>query len=207
MFFPGSWGAGAWAHCCFHCRRLAEFSLVHGVAVGLTWFVVYPLQGVALGIDLDNAILVMPVLLFLPAIVKALAAWMYGWWSVLYILPTAIVQHLILGGTLDGNDIVLLFLYLTVFPFVKSWLELFGLDFSTSRRLHTWRSLLMIMVASSVLLAGSFVLLDRPEISLAGAILFVMLCVTGEVMGAAVVLLTLLVLFRAKRRLDTRFAG
>ena len=207
MFLPGSRSAGAWLHCCLHCRRLAEFSLAHGAAVGLTWFVVYPLQGVVLGADLDEASLLMPALLFLPTIVKTLAAWMYGWWAVLYILPTAIAQHLLLGLSLDGSDLVVLFLYLAVVPLVKSWLEQLGLDFSASRHLHTWRSLMMIMVASSAVLAGTFVVLHRPDSSLVEAILFVSLCITGDIMGAAFVMLSFLALFRAKERFDARFAG
>lgn len=180
---------------------------MHGAAVALTWFVAYPLQGAVLGDDLDDAVLVIPALLFLPSIVKALAAWMYGWWSVVYIMPTALAQHLILGRSLDAVDLVLLTLYLVVVPLVKGWFELLGFNFSVSRHLHTWRSLVIIMVTSSVLFASSFVLLDRPDISLIEAILFVLLCVTGDVTGAAVVLLSLIFIFRAKDRFDARLAG
>lgn len=207
MLVGGSWGMGAWAHCCSHCRRVAEFSFLHGAAVGLTWFGTYPAQGAVLGAHLEGANFIVPVLLFLPAIIKTLAAWMYGWWAVLYILPTALFQHAFLGLSFDGGQLVMLMVYLVIAPLVKSSLELFGFDFATSRESHSWRSLLSIMVVASVATAGTFVVLDGRFTSLPEVMAFVLLWVVGDLAGAALVLLSLILVFRAKDRFQALLVG
>ena len=186
-------GWSGWAD---HCKRICEFTLLHGAAVFVTWFVIYPLQSAVLGTRLTEALFLVPVLLFLPTVIKALAAWMYGWWAVLYILPTALVQHLMLDLPLDATQLSKLVVYLVSAPLVRSCLANMGLDINASRGLHTWRFLIFIVLLSSIMLAAAFLILYAPNLSIREAGLFLALFVLGDIAGSAFVLLILVLVFR-----------
>ena len=181
-------------------RRTVEFSLLHGAAVGLTWFVIYPVQGAVVGPQLADALFLIPVLLFLPAVIKALAAWMYGWWATIYILPTALWQHLLLGFSWRETDVLLIALYVSVAPLARSCLRLAGLNLGSSGHLRTWRSMFAMMVISSIVLASAYLLIHQDQILFYDAVLFIILCVLGDAAGAALVLLLFVAFFRARDR-------
>ncbi len=201
MSFLALLEAREWQAVKAHIRRLIEFSVLHGAAVVMTLFVSYPVQEFLIRDGLDQALFMTPALLFFPAVVKALAAWMYGWWAVLYILPTSVVLHkFFLGNLIEWNHLAIVTIYLTAAPAVKLCLEQFGLDFETSRELHTWRSLFVIMVFSSVVTASSILVLIGDPNSILEGVLFALLFVLGDATGAMIFLLSFLVYFRLRER-------
>ena len=101
----------------------------------LAWIVIVPLQGLAVGDLLPGASLHAPAYLFFPAVVKALAAWMYCWWSVLYTWPTVLIQHLGWDATMEWSQLVELTLYLTSAPLTICFLEYLGLNRTTAKGL------------------------------------------------------------------------
>lgn len=183
-----------------HFRRTIEFSLLHGAAVGLTWFVVHPVQGAVMGAEVAGALFLMPVLLFLPAVIKALAAWMYGWWAAIYILPTALLQHLLLGLPWREADLLLIGLYVSVAPLARSCLRLVGPNVGPPSHLRTWRSMFAMMVMSSIVLASAYLLVYQTHVLFYEALLFIVLCILGDATGAALVLLLFVAFFRARDR-------
>lgn len=181
-------------------RRTIEFSVLHGAAVGLTWFIIHPVQGAMIDAEAAGALVLIPVLLFLPAIIKTLAAWMYGWWAAIYILPTALWQHLLLGLSWRATDLLLIGLYVSVAPLARSCLHLVGLNQRPPSHLRTWRSMFAMMVISSVILASAYLLIYEGQVLLQEALLFIVLCVLGDAAGAALVLILFVAFFRAKDR-------
>lgn len=200
------WTRMGWTNCADHCRRTCEFTVLHGAAVILTWFVVVPLQSALLGGWLGDKLFLVPALLFLPTVIKALAAWMYGWWAVLYIMPTALLQFAIVGHSFDLMQLMKLAAYLISAPVVRSCLARIGLDPSKCRTLHTWRFLIVIVVLSSVMLAAVFLILYAQNLSLQEAGLFLGLFVLGDLAGSAFVLIALVFAVRFKER-RLRIAG
>ena len=194
----GYWVRRAGAGWADHIRRTCEFTAIHGAAIVLTWFVIYPVQSAVQGRWLADSLFVVPVLLFLPAVIKALAAWMYGWWAMLYILPTALLQHLLLDLPIDLAQLSKLSVYLVSAPLVRSALVGLGLQFAGSRGPHSWRCLIIIVLLSSMMLAGMFLLLYGADASVGEAGLFVTLFLFGDIAGSAFVLVLLLVIFRVK---------
>ncbi len=187
--------------CRDHCRRVLEFSLLHGLAVGLTWLVIFPVQSALLGGSLTETLALMPVLLFLPAVIKALAAWMYGWWAVIYVMPTALAQHVILGGILDWAGLVTLTIYLSAASIVISVMKLMEPDFAIRRRFHAWRLLILITFLASILQAIIIQLPYLVDMTITEFFIFLSMSVVGDVAGGTLTLLALLALFRMKERL------
>ena len=184
-----------------HVRRLTEFSVLHGIAIAITVFVSYPVQRFLIQDGLDETLFLTPALLFFPAIIKALAAWMYGWWAVLYILPTSLIlHHYFLGNLVEWNHLAIVATYATTAPAVKLCLEQFGLDFARSRELHTWKSLVVIMTISSVVTASSILAFVGDPSSASEAVLFALLFVMGDVIGAVLLLFSLLFYFRLREK-------
>ena len=183
-----------------HIQRTWEFSILHGAAVALTLLVVLPIQKLALGDLYADAPMALPALLFLPAIVKALAAWMYRWWAILYILPTALVQHLFAGFSLDWGHVLELSVYLVSAPLVIGVLGLLGLNCRLCQRLNSWRVLLCIVVVSSAILASFRLVFHYPEIAFGEGGLFLSLSVASDLAGSLLVLSVLMAFFRARER-------
>ena len=195
MWYRVRLGGVSWVD---HFRHTCEFTAIHGAAVLLTWFVIYPLQSAVLGRWLTDTLFLVPVLLFLPTVIKALAAWMYGWWSILYILPTTLIQHLVLDLPMDLAQFSKLSIYLVSAPLVRSALLGLGLKVGASRSLHSWRCLVMIVLLSSMMLAGMFRLLYGADASVGEAGLFLALFLFGDIAGSAFILVLLILVFRIK---------
>ena len=183
-----------------HFRRMLEYSLLHGIAVGLTWYVIYPIQDRLVSEWFREAVFPVPVLFFLPAIIKALAAWMYGWWAILYILPTALLQHVLLDIAWDASGLMMMALYVSVAPIFGSLLRLADPKTPATRHLQTWRSLFAMVIMSSIAIASAYVLVYRIDAQFDAALLFVLLIVFGDALAAAVLLFMLIVFFRARER-------
>lgn len=184
-----------------HGRRILEFSIFHGAAIMLTWLVVAPLQGFAADDLLSNTQLHAPLSLFFVAIVKALAAWMYRWWAVLYIMPTAFIQHFGWGATVEWSQLAELTLYLTSAPLAICFLEFLGLNLKSSRGLHSLRSLLCVVVISSGILWSCCLFACNPHASWPDISLLTTLFVATDVIGSIAVLFALIAVFRFQERI------
>lgn len=181
-----------------HVRRTVEFCALHGAAVLLTWALVYPAQQALLGESLRSSVFFVPVLLFLPAVVKALATWMYAWWAAVYIFPTALLQHVMLGFGWSAQHLLLLLAYLITPPLVRSLLHFVGLDMRPGSHLKSWRSMFAIMLMSSIAIGSALILILGVDLSFVQALIFIGLVALGDAAGATVVLLSLILFFRRR---------
>ncbi len=204
MNFSGFGCAYWWCANRGHLRRTLEFSLLHGVAVILTWYVIYPVQTALVGDNFNDAISIVPILLFLPAVVKAIAAWMHGWWAVIYIFPTATLQPFIMGAQIDAAILLKLSVYLLSAPIIRNCLILLSVVAGAKyRSLRTWRSLVVIVILSSFAAGSCFSFIGRDDVILTELVLFVFLFLLGDVAGAFAVLAALALFFRIRRRIRT----
>lgn len=181
-----------------HIRRTVEFSALHGAAVWLTWSFIYPAQQALLGESPHAIVFFAPALLFLPAAIKALATWMYAWWAAIYILPTAMLQHMILGFGWDGQHLLVLLVYLIMPPLMRNLLQLAGLKSGRASALKSWRSMFAILLMSSIATAGALILVHETSLPLSQTLAFIGLVLVGDTAGAAIILLLLIVYFRQR---------
>lgn len=183
-----------------HAKHVVEFSFAHGLAVYITWFAVYPLQEAAIGAALQDIVFYMPALLFLPTVAKALAAWMYGWWAIVYIAPTAVLQHMILDLSFEPRNLIMLFLYLSVAPAVRAILKFSGFDLSSTPNAPLWRRLVVVILLSSTLLSASVLWVYQIDVPFGEAAIFMSMFVLGDVAGTLLALFGLIVFFRFQDR-------
>jgi hypothetical protein len=88
--------------------------------------------------------------------VRVLAAWLYGWRSVLYLLPGVAIGHVYLyGWTIDARLGLGWIVGLSCAPLAFSVLAAAGADFRLSRRrrLH-WRDVVLVGAVASVFNSG-----------------------------------------------------
>lgn len=137
-------------------------------------------------------------LVFLPHGVRVLAAWLYGWRSVLYLAPGVIVGHYYLYGThLDAGLVGGWIAGLACAPLAFTLLRVAGLDLRPSRRRRRthWRDILLVGGVASVFNSGFSGLAYGNDLATMSA-RFV-----GDIMGTLVCLLLLMAAFRLRDRL------
>lgn len=170
----------------------AVITLAFVAAFAVTFGLLMPVQQ-AIVPELDS----FAALVFLPHGVRVIAAWLYGWRSLLFLAPGAIVTHAYLFG-IDGFDLhhtlaMSFGLFCAAFSF---WLlSLVGMDF----RLHASRAVNW----RDVMLAGTIAAL----LNMIGATYFFGLdpastgaYFIGDVVGMFVALVILMLIFRLLRR-------
>lgn len=180
-----------------HVVRTLEFSVLHGTAVLVTWLLVQPTQDAILHTHF-GVLAQTPLLIFLPGLIKALAAWMYGWWSLLYIFPTALVQHLWLGLPLDLSHLSLLVVYVSAAPTVITLAGALGWNAREARHYRAWWAILGVVLCSALVMSAAVSLQNSATWDRFQVIWFVAGFVVGDLVGAFVGLLSFLIVFRLR---------
>lgn len=173
---------------------------MHGVAIAITCLVAFPIQIAAIGGPSHDNIAFVVVFPFFPAVVQALAAVMYHWWAVLYLTPTTLAYHLIVGLQPDLAHFLSLMMCVASVPMVISCMQWGGYDFSQCRKLHNWRCLVGLVALSSLLSASCALLVAGALPSPGGVLSFLTLFAASRVLGAALFLLFMIVCFRLLER-------
>jgi arginine exporter protein ArgO len=137
-------------------------------------------------------------LVFLPHGVRVVAAWLYGWRSLLFLAPGAILTHSYLYGSAGFSADYMMAVFFGVFCAALSFwfFALLGMDF----RLHksnrvNWRDIMLAGGAASVLNSVGTKLFFNNDIATASARFL------GDVTGMIVSMFILMLIFRVLRRI------
>ena len=136
-------------------------------------------------------------LIFLPHGVRVVAAWLYGWRSLPFLAPGAILTHSYLYGTAGFSVDYMMAVFFGVFCAALSFwfFALLGMDFRVhkSKRVN-WRDVMLAGVVASVLNSFGTSVLYYNDLPTASA-RFV-----GDVTGMIVSMFILMLIFRLLRR-------
>ena len=140
-------------------------------------------------------------LVFLPHGVRVVAAWLYGWRSLLFLAPGAILTHSYLYGSAGFSADYMMAVFFGVFCAALSFwfFALLGMDF----RLHksnrvNWRDIMLAGGAASVLNSVGTKLFFNNDIATASARFL------GDVIGMIVSMFILMLIFRVLRRVRSQ---
>ena len=186
-----------------HSRRIIEFSLLHSGAILLTMLVSYYMELIVLTRDLAHVFLTMPFFFFFPALIKALAAWMYGWFAVIYIFPTTYIQYILAEVEFTPLSSLLFISYLISAPLVMTCRKHIVENIWRVRFKDDWRQFLVLTLLSSVLVGQTWVFVMIPNASIFEVASVTALLVIGDVFCAVLGLLILIMFFRIRDRLDS----
>jgi hypothetical protein len=163
------------------------------LAFVVTFAVVMPVQDALLPLFGNFA-----SLLFLPHGVRVIAAWLYGWRSLVFLLPGAVLSHSYLYGSagfsLDYMIAVFSGVICAAFSF---WLFAgFGLDFRFTNRNHVhWRDVMLVGAVSSIINSVGTTVFFGNDLATAAARFI------GDVTGMVVSIFILMLIFRALRQI------
>lgn len=181
-----------------HQQRLVTLSFLYLIGHAFSVHVVYPLQIQILGEQWIPVYLV-----FLPHAVRVLGAWLYGWTSVLYILPGVILRVLLwppLGSGLES--VVLHGIAMLTAPLsfqLLCWWQ--GLSGPRGRRQMTWRSIMLAGLMSAGLNAATVFLVVGYAQPLSDRFSAMAIVAMGNMLGVLLSLFILLLGFRLFERL------
>lgn len=157
----------------------------------LTFTVVMPVQDAVLPAFENYA-----CLLFLPHGVRVVSAWLYGWRSLIFLAPGAVLSHSYLYGSAGFSLDYMVAVFFGVFCAALSFwfFALCGMDF----RLHksrnvNWRDVMLTGVFASILNALGTKIFYGTNFASASAYLL------GDVTGMIVSMLMLMMIFRIVR--------
>lgn len=167
---------------------------VSGVYVFFHWLnyaLFYPLQALMVReIDL------LATLIFLPHGVKILAAWIFGWRALVYLLP-ALVWRIVDGGTINMPRVefaVMATFLMASAPLAFSVMRAFGIDVIGDRALAmNWRVVLFVGLVSSVMNAIAIHLIAFSDLPAQQHLSGMLRVMVGDMVGL-LVLLTVLML-------------
>lgn len=169
-------------------------SSAYFLAFATTFAVVMPVQDAVLPAFGNYA-----SLLFLPHGVRVIAAWMYGWRSILFLAPGAILTHSYLYGSAGFSlDYMVAVFSGVVCAALGFWLfARLGLDFRIDRSDRVnWRDVMLVGAAASIVNSvGTKIFFDN-DLATASARL------VGDVTGMVASIVILMLMFRAARRLN-----
>lgn len=161
------------------------------LAFFLTFAVVMPVQDAVLPAFGNYA-----SLLFLPHGVRVVSAWLYGWRSLIFLAPGAVLSHSYLYGSAGFSLDYMVAVFFGVFCAALSFwfFALCGMDF----RLHksrnvNWRDVMLTGVFASILNSLGTKVFFGNDVPTASARFF------GDVTGMIVSMLMLMMIFRIVR--------
>ncbi len=167
-------------------------SCAYILAFATTFSVVMPVQDAVLPAFGNYA-----SLLFLPHGVRVVAAWLYGWRSLIFLAPGAILTHSYLYGSagFSVDYMIAVFSGVCCAAFGFWFFALLGMDF----RLHrsgtvNWRDVMLAGGAASILNSVGTKLFFDNDIPTASARFL------GDVTGMIVSMFVLMMIFRVLRR-------
>ena len=136
-------------------------------------------------------------LIFLPHGVRVVAAWLYGWRSLPFLAPGAILTHSYLYGTAGFSVDYMMAVFFGVFCAALSFwfFAWFGMDFRLhkSKRVN-WRDVMLAGVVASILNSIGTAVFFENDLPTASARFL------GDVIGMVVSIVILMMIFRWLRR-------
>ena len=188
-----------------HIRITFGVSIITIFAMGFVTEIVLPLQGAIFPNLGTLAALIMPI-----HGIRVLCAWMYGWWSVIYLfvsnIATALFYWLIASNAphieFTYERLIAWALVSVVAIISLRVVNLAGLEItSITERIDnkTWRQLILIAVISSVLNSLGHTFIFSGQFVAVGERNAILSYIIGDTLGTVVCFAVLIVLFRFVR--------
>ena len=188
-----------------HIRITFGVSILTIFAMGFVTEIVLPLQGAIFPKLGTLAALIMPI-----HGIRVLCAWMYGWWSVIYLfvsnIATALFYWLIASNAPHievTSERLMAWALVSVVAIISfSALTLTGLEItSTKEKVNnkTWRQLILVAIISSVLNSLGHTFIFSGQFVVVGERNAILTYIIGDTLGTVVCFAVLIVLFRFVR--------
>ena len=188
-----------------HIRITFGVSIITIFAMGFVTEIVLPLQGAIFPNLGTLAALIMPI-----HGIRVLCAWMFGWWSVIYLfvsnIATALFYWLIAS---NAPHIEFTFERLMAWALVSvvaiisfSALTLTGLEITSIKEKinnKTWRQLILVAIISSVLNSLGHTFIFSGQFVVVGERNAILTYIIGDTLGTVVCFAVLILLFRFVR--------
>jgi len=188
-----------------HIRITFGVSIITIFAMGFVTEIVLPLQGAIFPNLGTLAALIMPI-----HGIRVLCAWMYGWWSVIYLfvsnIATALFYWLIASNAPHiefTSERLMAWALVSVVAIISfSALTLTGLEItSINEKINnkTWRQLILVAIISSVLNSLGHTFIFSGQFVVVGERNAILTYIIGDTLGTVVCFAVLIVLFRFVR--------
>jgi hypothetical protein len=188
-----------------HIRITFGVSILTIFAMGFVTEIVLPLQGAIFPNLGTLAALIMPI-----HGIRVLCAWMYGWWSVIYLfvsnIATALFYWLIASNAPHiefTSERLMAWALVSVVAIISfSALTLTGLEITSIKEKinnKTWRQLILVAIISSVLNSLGHTFIFSGQFVVVGERNAILTYIIGDTLGTVVCFAVLIVLFRFVR--------
>ena len=188
-----------------HVRITFGVSIITIFAMGFVTEIVLPLQGAIFPNLGTLAALIMPI-----HGIRVLCAWMYGWWSVIYLfvsnIATALFYWLIASNAPHiefTSERLMAWALVSVVAIISfSALTLTGLEITSIKEKinnKTWRQLILVAIISSVLNSLGHTFIFSGQFVVVGERNAILTYIIGDTLGTVVCFAVLIVLFRFVR--------
>jgi len=188
-----------------HIRITFGVSILTIFAMGFVTEIVLPLQGAIFPNLGTLAALIMPI-----HGIRVLCAWMYGWWSVIYLfvsnIATALFYWLIASNAAHIEftfERLMAWALVSVVAIISfSALTLTGLEITSIKEKinnKTWRQLILVAIISSVLNSLGHTFIFSGQFVVVGERNAILTYIIGDTLGTVVCFAVLIVLFRFVR--------
>ena len=188
-----------------HIRITFGVSIITIFAMGFVTEIVLPLQGAIFPNLGTLAALIMPI-----HGIRVLCAWMYGWWSVIYLfvsnIATALFYWLIASNAPHiefTSERLMAWALVSVVAIISfSALTLTGLEITSIKEKinnKTWRQLILVAIISSVLNSLGHTFIFSGQFVVVGERNAILTFIIGDTLGTVVCFAVLIVLFRFVR--------
>lgn len=188
-----------------HIRITFGVSIITIFAMGFVTEIVLPLQGAIFPNLGTLAALIMPI-----HGIRVLCAWMYGWWSVIYLfvsnIATALFYWLIASNAPHiefTSERLMAWVLVSVVAIISfSALTLTGLEITSIKEKinnKTWRQLILVAIISSVLNSLGHTFIFSGQFVVVGERNAILTYIIGDTLGTVVCFAVLIVLFRFVR--------
>ena len=188
-----------------HIRITFGVSIITIFAMGFVTEIVLPLQGAIFPNLGTLAALIMPI-----HGIRVLCAWMYGWWSVIYLfvsnIATALFYWLIASNAPHiefTSERLMAWALVSVVAIISfSALTLTGLEITSIKEKinnKTWRQLILVAIISSVLNSLGHTFIFSGQFVVVGERNAILTYIVGDTLGTVVCFAVLIVLFRFVR--------
>ena len=188
-----------------HIRITFGVSILTIFAMGFVTEIVLPLQGAIFPNLGTLAALIMPI-----HGIRVLCAWMYGWWSVIYLfvsnIATALFYWLIASNAPHiefTSERLMAYALVSVVAIISfRAVKLTGLEITSIKEKinnKTWRQLILVAIISSVLNSLGHTFIFSGQFVVVGERNAILTYIIGDTLGTVVCFAVLIVLFRFVR--------
>ncbi|MEM9635886.1 MAG: hypothetical protein AAGA50_31500 [Pseudomonadota bacterium] len=173
--------------------------------LSLSWAFAYFLTNVAVGLKIVAPVPHAVALIYIPHGIQLLAAWAYGWRSVLYLLP--IVTLVTCGHDDIWEHALTEIAVIWIFDLISAPLGIHAIrhiianEQRFARLRLNWRVLVLGGLLATILNSGVMQMVHQPAYTLPGVLGGFLWLVVSDMAGLMVVLLSLMFLFRWARLL------